>query len=807
MNSKPYILILSLIFLRFPAYLAQSYSSNSDQITSLGLNNQEKQYLTIWETTCLSEVNLEIQEDETDTERDYQFQAEDNEYFPNLKKKEYFLYLDIFKKVEIDPFFEAVMASKPIRPLDMNFRGFLIFVLVFVAFLLITFVIFCVFTFSKLADKKIRHRDFLLKACFAIPFIFITIAFLLTIGNFFYISEMIEIENNLLCEATRIPHTLLYGNPEIYLNMEKSKNFLGFETIRKYINGFLNESDSFQSGENYNIIKELENINIDKSVNELFETTYEFFSHFESKMIVNSSGERGHPLTILHSLPPYKNFLTEMLDRYKIGGDRLDSIVTLSPSLSDSNESSNLITNLRYSNDELLKIQQHLSMFWNQMLTASFDNTLVFKIAVIGVVLQCTVMMISVLLMCYIMIDSIWRGQKIKNKKVFRFLMILVCLIILLSSLSLFEVARGVFSSVYGCSVMYQLKKYPKETKTKITSFLQKDEIMNNIFNKCFFGEYEDHTQNFYSIFDKENTKTSIQEFLEFMDGIKMVHEEINMMDSQYDTRLTESMGRTFQSYKDGELYDFKDVMPNILKLNSYFECSEIFYSLSEKNCNKLPVGKTKCIKIKTDQFESPDCVDKSTLVKELFDNLQAYIQAEDELMEEILFKLNRENNPKSLLNLIKKVINEFEDINIKVKNLNTKLNTHFEELGDGPLQNWLDCGVIQDEIQKSFNNICDSKIEDLTNFVNLNLAVFLISFFSLIIFFILTFCLEEETEDDKKSEQPEVGHNYQNMSTVMDESKLDEKEVNITEGEIEQVKLVDIKTSGKEINFDKIGL
>lgn len=784
------ILIVSILLIQ-PKY-SQEFSSNNLSLR----NKEESDYLIVWGEKCLSQFDEEILEDSENPDRNYEYQGESNEYLKDLKKKEFLLYLDVFKNVDISPFFEAVMGNKPISPTDMNFRGFLIFAIVFIVIGFITCFSFCICTFSKISKKKMKRRNCLLQTCFAIPCIFIMIGVFMTISNYLYLSEMMEIENNLLCEATRIPHTLFFGNPENHLDVENSRHFVGFESIRNYIQNFLVESNSFQNGENSVLIKDLQDIDILKSVHELFEKSQEFFSYFESKMIVNASGERQHPLTIVYNLPSYKNYLTQMLDRYQIGGDRLENIVTLSPTLLDSEDSSYLVSNLKNSHDQLLKIQQHLSIFWNQMLTASFDNTLVFKIAVIGVIMQNTVLILSILLMASILGYSTCKFANIKNKKALRFLMILVCLICIITTISLYEVARGVFSSVYGCSVMYQMKENPVITNSKIKNYVKSDVIISNIFDKCFSDDSTDHTQNFYSLFEDEQVKTSIQEFLEFLDGIKMLHEEVKFMDSNYDTKLTESMAATFQAYKDGELYDFEDIEHKISQLNQYFECAHIFFSLSQKGCEK----KTKCINIKQDEFESPQCVSYIIEAKQIFDNLHAYIMAEDQLMEEILFKLNSPKNPKSLLNLINKILMEFEQINSKVKNLDSKLDTHFDQLADGAIHTWLDCGVVKDQIKKSFNNLCDSKVEDLTNFVNLNIAIILISFFSLIIFFILSFCFDEQGQ--QSHQKPKQKHDYLNMSSVMDQSKFDHNNTN----EHIQGQFTD-KPTRKQTQFHQIGL
>jgi hypothetical protein len=807
MKASSFITCLFLIQCFWISISSESESNSRLEVeTIFGRNPTESHYLQVWETTCLSEIAGEISEDQKPEEEktsDYAYSNDKHDLFAEINKKEYPLFQDIFEKVDIDPFFEAIMLNKSMNPADINFQGFMIFVVVFISITIITFILFCVFTMSRFKKKQLQHRDCCLKACVGITIIFIGVASLIGGTNFFFVSSVSKTENTLLCEATRIPHILFFGNPEIYLNLDKSTNFVGFETIRRYVLNFLNESESFVSGSNYQLLKDLEDIDIDSTVNELFDVTLDFFNHYQNKKITNSSGKSEKPLSISNDLPNYRENIIEMIDKYKEGGNRLDSIIKFKSIITDPASSKVFIDTMDFTHGQLLKIQQHLSIFWNHMLHSSFDGTLIFKLAVIAISIQSTLLLISSILVLFSIFVAIWNHRPIR-KNVIRFLIVLVMLVTILSMGALFEISRGAFSTVYGCSVMYQLKESPKITKSKIASYFQKDKQISRIFDQCFLGDNEDHTQNFYNIFEEVNTQISLQQFLEFMDGIKMIHEDVESMATEYDTKYTESIVKTFTNIRSGITTDFDDIEPSLNKLNGNFDCTEIIYVLEKNQCTHLPPNKTNCIDVKTGEFESAVCVHKFTESYDIFMNLKQYMKDEEELMEAMLYKLDGNNNPKSILSLIRKTYLEFDMINKKVKSFDSKLDTHFSSLKEGPIETWLDCGVIQNEISKSFKNICTDKLEDITNYAQMNLAIILICYGSMIVFFISTFCLKDEKEFIQQRKNNEEMR-YENMSP--DEEIQVVEDGNQTDEDIEKDDLIEPQLRGKQIKKETIGL
>lgn len=803
MKRNPIIFIFSILMLQ-KSLLQDNESvpdSKLEAETVFGRNTTEAHYLIVWETQCLAQVSEEVKKDSQI--KDFEYNSQQNEVFQNVNQKEFPIFVEIFQNVKIEPFFEAITENKSLNPADINFKGVLIFAIVFISFCVVTLILLCVFTFSRLNKKKIKHRDCLIKLCLGVAMILLGVAVLIGTTNYFLVSPMAKMQKDLLCEATRIPHVLFFGSPEIYLDIQSPSSFVGFETIRKYVLNFLNESESFSSGTNYMLMKDLEAIDISSSVTSLFQITDKFFDTYEKKQIVNASGEPRTPLSIIIDLPQYKEHVLEMIDRYRVGADRLSSIFQISPILTGKSSSIDFLNKMNYSHGQLLRLQQHLSIFWNKILYSSFDGSMIFKIAVIAIVIQITILMLCKVLIFSTLFEPVWKSKPMK-KTISRCLLILVMMVIILSIAGLFELARAVFSTMYGCSAMYQLNTNPEQTKAKVLGYFEKDELVHSILDKCYLGASKDPTANFYSIFEKQETRESLQLFLEFMDGIKMLHEEVQTMRNDYDTQFTESMVHKLKSLQVGEVTDFDDVSPALEKLNNYFECSETVYVLDANQCSFLPPAKSNCIDVKTGAYKSEVCVSHDSESQALFDKLRNHMKAEDELMEEMIYQLDGQNNPRSILALISKIFQEFETINTKVKSLDTKLDSHFDRMSDGPIETWLNCEVLQAEVAKSFNNLCDNKLEDMANFVNMNLAVIILCYFLVIIFFLMTFCLRDFGDEDPQVESADT-REYQNMSGDLDNAKIDDSNLTKTDEDIEADQLIKPRFKGAPLKPDAV--
>ena len=582
-----------------------------------------------------------------------------------------------------------------------------------------------------------RTRFICLKFCLALSLVLFSIVCVIGIINFLLLSKMTKIEKNLLCEATRIPHTLFFGNPETRFSVKNSSYFLGFETLKQYISSFLKESDSFISGKNSELIKSLEKLTIGESVGNLSKITDDFFASFEGRKSINASGEQETPSTISYSLPLYKAYFLLMLEQYKDAANRLENLISLSPTLANEQSGSEFVENLSNVNNDLLDIKIELSAFWNKMMLTSFDGPLLFKVAVIFMAVEILILILIISLALFTVTPSILKDQPIHKKKI-RCLLMIMILGIIIATLNLVEIGRGVYSSFYGCSLMFQLKSDPVETKQKLSVLFVNEHIAFKIFDKCYFKANTDKNANFYSLF-KEESGEALQQFVGFMDGIKMLHEDVQLINRNYDKNFTNHMIEALESYEKGINFDFNDVKPNLDKLNNIFNCSDIMFSLSESGCKNLPSSKKKCINIQTQKFEKDSCITESAESELIFSRLQKYIKEDKELISQMLYYLDGEKNNSSIIALIEAVLIDFESIDNQVKSLDSELEIHFENMNQGELENWLDCGVIKEEIAKNFNSLCGSKLEDITNFAALNLSVLVLMY---IIVIFLIFCL-----------------------------------------------------------------
>jgi hypothetical protein len=348
-------------------------------------------------------------------------------------------------------------------------------------------------------------------------------------------------------------------------------------------------------------------------------------------------------------------------------------------------------------------------------------------------------------------------------------MLILMIILLILGTLVLGELSRGIFSSMYGCSIMYKMIKEPVDMRRTISSLFSEDHQMFNVFDKCYFSQSSDKDSNFYSLFE-EDSQESLSTFLGFMDGLKLFHEEFQLINLNNDKSFSMDMISALESYKNGMNYDFDDVSESLNKLNENFSCSSVVYVLDSSKCNNLPATKDTCIYIKTGSFKNDPCISNYAQSDLLFGRLQSYIQAEGKLMDDMLYHLKDPQNKSSVVGLIDKILLEFNAINNMVLGIETELTTHFENLRDGPLEKWLDCGVIKSELIRGFDNMCDVELEDVGNFAMMNLAVILLSFFAVIINFILLFCGDEGSFGIERKGKKEVG--YQQMGEVGEDSK-----------------------------------
>jgi len=703
--------------------------------------------LILWETQCLASSMGDVMSDDKD-DMGYLEDPDDVEDkgdpFEQLERWAAY-YFKFFEKTDIRPFIESIQNREALTLLDHNFSPFMGGFIAFLSFILVNLIILCIFTFvKKLSKKMMKKRNCCLKICAGILGIFTIVIFALVITNFVWTKKMYRIEEKLLCEATRIPHALFFGNPEIHFEIEKSEHFIGLERIRSYMTTFLNESNSYTKGYNLKTLQEIESANILNTVNALENSLDVFYAKYDGMTGRDASGRNRVPMSVSYSIPFYKTHMTSLIEKYKIAALHLHKISEFSTIMKNPQYSESFIRYLKDSHEVLIDIQVRFSKFWNSIMDTSFDSTLAFKISVIGVIVLTTLISIATITSLFVFYKSVKSG-KMKNKSNVRCLLILIIFIAFWSVLGILEVGRGVFTSFYGCSVMYQLDKDPYNTRDKILPYLLDDPEVSKVFEHCYFQPEPHSPKNFYNLLESSGEKDSTANFLSFLDGIKLIHEDVQIMDKDQDIYYTDRLVEALESFKTGESLDFDDVFNKLGILNYNFDCSHIYYSLTDKECENLPGGKTTCIRIDTGSFTTDQCMeDKIGESAPIFDNLKEYITREKIFIDNILEDVNGATNDSSLVNMIHSTIEKFEIIDGTVRNLNSNLATNFDSMVKGPIEDWLNCGIIRDELKKTFNSMCNHDTETMMKFGDLNFFIIFISLIMTNILFVISCCFVE---------------------------------------------------------------
>ena len=566
---------------------------------------------------------------------------------------------------------------------------------------------------------------------------------------------------------------------------------------------FIDEEESFISGENHRIIRGFSDMSITGFIANLKKISDDFFETFKDKKSIDAEGNTDTPHSIGYSLPIYKSYMTRMIEKYLEASERLDHLGEIGRNLEDASLSSRFFANLVYAREEIETIEADVSSFWNEIMNTSFDSTPSFKLAFIGQIIQTTILVITGFTIQMILVLYIYKHRVI-NKRLIKTVLILFTVLLVLGLVILLEISRGIFSSMYGCSIMYKMITDPFDSRKIIGEYFTTEHPMLQVFDHCYFKESSDKDVNFYDLFS-ENSGQTLNTFLGFFDSLKMFGEEYQAINVHNDKRFTMNMIEALETYKNGVNYDFDNIKPTLESLNNHFACSKTLYVLDPNKCKNLPPSKETCISIKTGHYQSHPCVTDFAQSKLQFSRLQEYMHAEAKLLDDMLYYLNDSDNKSSILLIINKVLTEFAEIDVQIKQIETDLKTHFDTLRDGPLETWLDCGVVASQLKQSFSNICDVKLEEVGNFAMINLVVFLFGFFSVLINFVLIFC--EEGEDDIGKEDVEdakVG--YHQMKGVEDEVNRTRSDAEVTDeeeviGEMKEER----KKERKEMKANKI--
>jgi hypothetical protein len=292
---------------------------------------------------------------------------------------------------------------------------------------------------------------------------------------------------------------------------------------------------------------------------------------------------------------------------------------------------------------------------------------------------------------------------------------------------------------------MHKAKNDPVNTQSLMESYLSDEPIIKNIFKQCYFHPQSDGSSNFYHLFENDNQQNALQDYLGFLDGLKVVEEDLQSLISSKDVFYTNMFVDALHHFRSGQAYDFDNIEREYDELNKMVACAGDFYVFNEDGCKDMPSTRSNCLRIDIHSFHDDTCFDDTSRGSIIFANLQNYIKREKEFIDEMLFDLIDESNPNSIAQHINKTVVKFEYIDEKVKDLETNLKIHFEGLKKGPFEDWLDCTVIKRDLDRSHDKMCDYDVFEMSSHADLCFLILILITFATICIYVMSFCYEDE--------------------------------------------------------------
>lgn len=726
---------------------------------SVGLNENQRNHLIFWEKRCLIDPYSEL---ETDFEIDGHpiDRGRDQGFWNNSfnEMEESIFHDQIYHETDITPFLEAISKRKKLSLTEYKNTGLLGVLIFFITMVVLLLLIVSFFTCITKKDKVIKNRPCCVKTWLAIISILLLISFILMMIILVSASNISRAHNDLLCEATRIPHTLIMGTPQIHFEIESKRKFLGLERILDFSIIYLDHFLIDPKKENIEILQKIRDTRLRDEMTLLKSASNNFKSNFADKTTLDAEGKQNIPISIQHEFPKYNYFLDLLSKRYELTVNRIAQINILTPLLLDESDFKTLKDDFHSAVNEIKDLEENIASFWNEIMTSTFMQSVTFRILLIGLILISVIIWISLVVSFCVFCKRTKRGSsnKIKDKSSLRLLLVLNLVAMLLGSISFSFLSSVTYSSFYACATMNQLKNEPQKTKTIIEKTLLKDEAILRIFDTCFSSPERNGNLNFQNLFVNEETKKVISDLILFIDALKILQEKDGAIMKDHDLSQNSDYYTKFENYKNGISSDFQNVHLNLSTLNHNFFCSDIIYKLDSEGCIHLPQEKTKCISILKSNFESDPCMHETKIQESetLFLKLKNHITAEQDHINPILEQIDGKSNLNSIAQRIKEIGNKYNDLISEIQQLTINIHLPLGDLASGHIENSLDCGAVRRDLDTTYDKMCRDHVWFLSRITFAAFFILIIGFFVVLIIFILTFCLKKESQTKRKKKK-----------------------------------------------------
>lgn len=729
---------------------------------------------------------------------------------PTSLKDKFLLDPEDYKTMDLQPLYNALEQNSMIAFTKFgNSRNFG----AIISFLVI-FVIFSVFILVHVICGNQKKFILVRKCCFVIISIFTCllafICLVMYVGTWPISVKAQRSKDKLTCEATRIPLTILQGNPEIQFDIKHQTHFLGLENLRRWTDSFLLHFEGFVDGKERIALDKIMGIDLEGEVEHLKRVEDKFYINFKGSTVPNQIGQEEVPNSISNGLELYHSKMSALITVYETHAGKINSLTDISGIVNNSTKSEDLKKGLQAMRNETLQMESDLVIFWNKTMDSIIKHSrYTFKIAV---VLQAilTFVLLGFIGFLVVYFCCCARGKCVKQISFLRLSgFIIGILLLVVLGLSL-ELSRTVYTIHYGCGFAYQMKMENMTEFNKMIKATNAPVKVQRIGQHCLFANTtplplegtpaddsttptgtppttptdtttpmatpEPSKQSLFQLFDSSEAQGSITTMLNFLNGLKMTSDDSNLMDRDKDIFDTNGYLNLLKSLKTGVLVDLQPVHDLLIQLNDTFSCSNTFYAFSQEACSSIQTNRSNCLEIIKDPFYPEACIGDSTQSRNDFNHLLKYFQRDETLVADIIQDIESKSHSGSITARLESIWDKNDFVIQTIRSMESELVQNFKGLGDGDLFKWLDCSVIKQDIALIYDDVCVGILMDSMAFVDLLLTLTTFSCLLLFLAYLLTlFKVKVAYSDDRHNQiEEEEDEDEENKGYVGDSGQFD---------------------------------
>lgn len=794
------ILFLSLMIFAFQSEENKEPENNTNNNTSAAENENKGENLELNEEpkqlSFLSRSDLRIHSTEclSDAVTDSDFIVD---LLPDSLATTFLLDPEDYKTMKLEPLYNALendgMISFTKFANSRNFDAIISF--------LVIFTIFSVFILIHSICGNDKKFLLIRKCCFVILSILVCllaiITFIIFVGTWTISTKAQSSKDKMICEATRIPLTLLQGNPEIEFDIKHQTHFLGLENLREWTVAFLKEFESFVDGKERIALDKIQDIDLKAEIEHFERVQEKFYSNFAGSTVPNESGQEETPISIIVGLEFYNKRNKELIESYKGHAEKVNGLTEISHIVNSNSKTEDLKKGLEEVRQETLQMENDIVSFWNDTMESIIKHSsYTFKIAYVIQILL-TFIMIAFIAFIISFFSYCARGKKLKLIKFLRIIGFIICfLLLIILGLSL-ELNRTIYTAHYGCGFAYQMKHENHAEFEVMISATKASHKMRLIGEQCLFkgkysgksddvkeetepvtpdpsprileegndseGEKKDeevqkHDQSLFNLYETEAAKESITNMLNFLNGLKMTSDDSKSINREADIFETNNYLESLNSLKKGFTADLPKIAELLIKLNNDFQCSDTYYAFTKEACPTIQTNRSNCIEINARPFLPESCIEDSTKSRNDFNHLFKYFQRDETLVADLIQDIESLSHSGSIMARLNSIWDKNDFVIAQIESIESTLVKNFDGLGDGDLFQWLDCTRIKDDIDLIYNDICVGNLKHSMAYVDLLLVLTTLSCVLVFFLYLLTMFKIKKAYQDEDHQQMDEG-------------------------------------------------